>query len=165
MVNYRHTRVPGGTYFFTLTLQDRRSDLLIREVALLRELISQVRQARPFHILAAVVMPEHLHMVWRLPVGDADYPERWRAIKAGFSRRLKLPGSPWQRRCWEHCIRNAHDLARHVDYIHYNPVKHGLVARAVDWRYSSMHRYIARGEMSADWGCAPVVMASGRFGD
>jgi putative transposase len=124
-----------------------------------------VKQAHPFATLAAmVVMPEHLHALWRLPPGDADYSLRWSQIKAGFSRRLpkderirasrqtKRERGIWQRRYWEHQIRDETDLARHVDYIHYNPVKHGLVSRPVDWPHSTLHSYIERGILTPDRG-------------
>ena len=111
-----------------------------------------------------VVLPEHLHTIWRLPAGDVDFPMRWSLLKAGFSRRInkgerlspsrvaKRERGIWQRRYWEHQIRDETDLARHVDYIHYNPVKHGWVTRAVDWPHSTLHGYIERGIMSSDWG-------------
>jgi putative transposase len=114
--------------------------------------------------VAMAVMPEHLHSIWRLPVGDADYPMRWSLIKSGFTRRLKADErirasrktkrerGIWQRRYWEHQIRDEVDLARHVDYIHYNPVKHGLVNRSVDWPHSTLHAYIEKGIVAPDWG-------------
>ncbi len=122
--------------------------------------------AHPFVIDAIVIMPDHLHTVWTLPEGDSDYPTRWGLIKGGFSRALpaterlsksrKQKGERgiWQRRFWEHVIRDENDYQRHVDYIHYNPVKHGFVKRPVDWRYSSIHRYIRQGILTSDWACA-----------
>ncbi len=165
-MQYRRSDVTGGTWFFTVNLQDRQSDLLVRHVDLLRQIVRDVRRAHPFEIIAMVVLPEHIHAIWRLPEGDADYPLRWSQIKAGFSRGLP-PGEPltpsriakrergiWQRRYWEHQIRDETDLARHVDYIHINPVKHGHVERAADWPYSSIHRFIERGWIAADWSAA-----------
>jgi putative transposase len=120
--------------------------------------------AHPFAIPAMVVLPEHLHTIWRLPKDDADYPTRWALIKVGFSRQLpkvepisasrrtKRERGIWQRRYWEHQIRDDADLARHVDYIHFKPVKHGLVSRPADWPHSTLHRYIERGMASPDWG-------------
>lgn len=123
-----------------------------------------VKRAHPFIIDAMVVLPDHLHAIWTLPENDADYPTRWMLIKSGFSRGIP-PGEYrrpsrvakgergiWQRRYWEHCIRDERDYEKHVDYIHFNPVKHGYVTRAVDWDHSSIHRYIADGRLPQDWG-------------
>ncbi len=135
-----------------------------------------VRDCHPFEIDALVVLPDHLHMVWTLPSQDDDYPTRWMLIKAGFSR--KIPGAEqrrasrirkgergiWQRRYWEHLIRDQQDYARHVDCIHYNPVKHGYVSRPADWAHSSIHRYIERGQLTADWGAGVNFDDSG-FGE
>jgi putative transposase len=161
---YRRAKVPGGTWFFTVNLADRHSDTLIRHIDDLRAVINKVKARHSFAIVAMVVLPEHLHAVWRLPPEDADYPLRWSLIKAGFSRLLDKTESIgasrqarrergiWQRRYWEHQIRDADDLARHVDYVHYNPVKHGWVSRAADWSHSTLHGYIERGIIAADWG-------------
>ncbi len=163
MPNYRRCRVPGGTYFFTVNLLDRRSDLLVRHIELLRAAVRSVLVAHPFHIDAWVVLPDHLHAMWTLPEGDADYSNRWRAIKAAFARALpkterRSPGRQkrgergvWQRRFWEHTIRDERDYARHMDYVHYNPVKHGWVHRVRDWPYSSFHRAVAQGLYPVDW--------------
>ncbi|HET7396665.1 MAG TPA: transposase [Gammaproteobacteria bacterium] len=163
-MRYRRAHVAGGTYFFTVNLADRRSYLLVRHIEDFRHVLDKVKKTHPFHLVAMVVMPEHLHVIWRLPEGDADYPMRWGLIKAGFSRRLtatecirasrkvKRERGIWQRRYWEHQIRDEADLARHVDYIHYNPVKHDLVAHPVDWPHSTLHAYIERGLVSYDWG-------------
>ena len=159
-MRYRRANAEGGTYFFTVNLADRQSDLLVRHTGDLRAVIQAVKTARPFSIVAMVVLPEHLHAIWRLP---PDYPLRWSQIKAGFSRRLpkderirasrqtKRERGIWQRRYWEHQIRDENDLARHVDYIHYNPVKHGLVHRPVDWPHSTLHGYIERGMLTTEW--------------
>ena len=164
MPNYRRWRYPGGTYFFTVNLADRRSDLLVRHISHLRRVLSKVRHDHSFDIVAAVILPEHLHMISSLPPGDADFSTRWALIKAGFSRGI-APGECrsasrvhkgerglWQRRFHEHLCRDEDDLSAHVDYIHFNPVKHRLVARPMDWPYSSIHRYIRRGGLRADWG-------------
>jgi len=165
-MRYRRARVRGGTYFFTVTLQDRRLDLLVRHVDVLRDATRAVQLRHPFEIVAAVVMPEHLHAIWTLPDGDDDFPMRWAQIKGRFSRALvadeHLSGSRarqgergiWQRRYWEHLIRDANDLERHVDYIHYNPVKHAYVSRPIDWPHSSLHRFVRLGMRSQDWGAA-----------
>jgi putative transposase len=165
-MRYRRTRQPGGTYFFTVNLADRSSSLLTDRVDDLRKTVRTVRRNHPFDILAWVVMSEHLHAVWSLPDNDADCATRWMLIKAGFSRNVpkgervrasrlsKGERGVWQRRFWEHLITDEDDLARHVDYVHINPVKHGHVARAVDWPYSSIHGYIRRGWLPEDWAAA-----------
>ena len=166
MVRYRRNYVQGGSWFFTVALHDRRSDLLTRHIDALRSAHQRVRRDRPFRMEAIVVLPDHLHAIWTLPPGDADYAGRWRALKSGFVRALAGAGVAvarnhrgeamvWQRRYWEHTIRDAEDLGRHVDYIHYNPVRHGLVHRAIDWPYSSIHRYVAEGILPPDWAAGP----------
>lgn len=162
-MHHRRAGVPGGTYFFTLTLADRSQNLLTAHIAPLREAFRTTRQRHPFTTVAMVVLPEHLHCIWRLPAGDCTYATRWALIKSAFSRHLS-PGEPvslsrhlkrergiWQRRYWEHCIRDEDDLQRHIDYIHFNPVKHGHVKRPTDWPYSSVHRHIAQGLLPSDW--------------
>ena len=163
-MRYRRANAEGGTYFFTVNLADRHSDFLVQHIVDLRAVMQAVKIAHPFSIVAMAVLPEHLHAIWRLPPGDADYPLRWSQIKAGFSRRLpkderirttrqtKRERGIWQRRYWEHQIRDEDDLARHVDYIHYNPVKHGLVSRPADWPHSTLHGYIDRNMLTPDWG-------------
>ncbi|MGA9853521.1 MAG: transposase [Gammaproteobacteria bacterium] len=163
-MRYRRALVAGGTYFFTVNLANRSSGILVRYIDDLRQALDTVKKAHPFTLVAMAVMPEHLHAIWRLPAGDAGYPMRWSLFKAGFSRRLKTveyirpshmakrERGIWQRRYWEHQIQDDTDLARHVNYIHYNPVKHGLVARPVDWLHSTLHTYIERGIVTADWG-------------
>jgi putative transposase len=176
MVQYRRNRLPGGCYFFTVTLSDRRAKLLTEHIDLLRQAFREVRQRRHFAIDAIVVLPEHLHTIWMLPAGDADYTGRWRAIKALFSRRLQRAGiqlarraggehDVWQRRFWEHTIRNDTDLQRHVDYIHYNPVRHRWVGRPTDWPYSSIHRYIRQGLLPENWAVDPDSASEGRYGE
>ncbi len=175
MPEYRRNRVPGGTYFFTLNLADRRDDLLVREVAALRASVARVLALHPFRIDAWVVLPEHLHAVWTLPEGDADFSKRWTLIKRGFSARIAKGESRsasriakgergiWQRRYWEHTVRDAADFSRHVDYVHFNPVKHGFVGNAWDWPFSSFRRAVARGEYPADWGGVNDI--TGEFGE
>jgi putative transposase len=163
MPNYRRAWVPGATCFFTVNLLERDRSLLVEHVDALRAAFRDARRARPFEVVAVVVLPDHLHCIWRLPPGDADNATRWRHIKSGFSRRL-LPGERrsmrrvakgergiWQRRYWERVLRDERDLVHHVDYIHFNPVKHGLVARVRDWPYSSFHRYVQAGLLAPDW--------------
>jgi putative transposase len=162
MVNYRRNFVPGGRYFFTVTLADRSSNLLVDHISLLRSSFRAARRERPFTIDAIVILPEHLHAILTLPPDDADFSGRWRRIKGHFASRLldspiKLArGSNgdlalWQRRFWEHTIRDEGDFARHVDYIHFNPVKHALVQWVRDWPHSSFHRYVREGLLPEDW--------------
>ncbi len=175
MVRYRRNRVEGGTFFFTLTLADRQSSALVDHVGELRAAFRVTKRERPFILDAIVVLPDHLHAILTLPVDDADFPGRWRRIKGYFSSRLLQRGEViqrhvngdlalWQRRYWEHTIRDDNDYTRHVDYIHYNPVKHGLVRRASDWPHSSFHAYVRRGLLPADWAGEADVGARG-FGE
>ena len=164
MPDYRRNRVAGGTYFFTVNLLERNLTLLTDHIDALRAAVRKVRARRPFHIDAWVVLPDHLHCVWTLPPGDADYSSRWKAIKITFAkslpaterlspvRRSKGERGIWQRRFWEHTIRDDSDYSAHMDYVHYNPVKHGLVVRVAAWPYSSIHRCVAAGIYPADWG-------------
>ena len=163
MTNYRRNFVPGGSFFFTVNLADRRSRLLTEHVGLLRTAFRDTRARHPFAIEAIVILPDHLHAIWTLPEGDADFARRWRLIKSAFSRGLphgerisasrlaKGERGIWQRRYWEHTLRDEGDLARHVDYIHFNPVKHGHVSRVQDWPYSSFSRMVRLGVYPADW--------------
>jgi putative transposase len=167
MPDYRRYRVPGGTYFFTVNLLERHSnDLLIRHIDALRHVVRETRKRWPFHIDAWVVLPEHLHCVWTLPVGDDDNANRWRVIKQGFSKALpmterrsavRVARGIWQRRFWDHVICDDEDYAAHVDYCHISPLKHGLVGRVVDWLYSTFHRYVERGIYSLEWASFPCI--------
>lgn len=148
---YLRNFASGATYFFTVALADRRSALLVDQVAALRDAVRKVRAARPFVIDAWVVLPEHMHAMWTLPEGDCDYPGRWRAIKTEFTKSLSLGHSVWQKRYWEHTIRDERDYAAHMDYIHLNPYKHGLVRNVKDWPYSSFHRMVEAGIYPLDW--------------
>ena len=150
MPNYRRNLVPGGTFFFTVTLRDRRSDFLTRHIAALRQAVRAVQLLRPFEIDAWVVLPEHLHCVWTLPADDSDFPSRWRGIKSRFGAAIGQRGV-WQDRYWEHTIRDERDYAAHIDYVHFNPVKHGLVAHVADWPYSTFRRAVAAGVYPQDW--------------
>jgi len=163
MPDYRRNRVPRGTYFFTVNLLERRSRLLVEHIDALREAVRQVRTRQPFHIDAWVVLPDHMHCVWTLPHGDTDYSSRWKAIKIAFAKAVprterlsavrarKGERGIWQRRFWEHTIRNEHDYATHVDYVHINPVKHGLVQQVRHWPYSSFHRLVEAEIYPSDW--------------
>lgn len=151
MSNYRRPKITNVPIFFTITLEDRRSDLLIREIDILRQAVRLTKAERPFDIDAWVVLPDHMHCIWRLPDGDMDYPTRWRLIKSRFSRGVPISAlrashvrrqerGVWQRRFWEHHIRDEADFAAHLQYCWMNPVKHGLAERPEDWPYSSLHR-------------------------
>ena len=177
MPNYRRAWVAGGTYFFTVNLLERDRALLVEHVGALRSAFKEARLARPFAIVAMVVLPDHLHCIWRLPAGDDDNATRWRHIKTLFSR--GLPGDErrsgrrvikkergiWQRRFWERLLRDERDLRTHVDYIHFNPVKHGLVMNARDWPYSTFHGHVRAGSLAPDWGtdtrCALPIGGAG----
>ncbi len=173
MSDYRRNRIPGGTYFFTVNLLERKSRLLVDHIALLRESVRAVKMRRPFHIDAWVVLPDHLHAVWTLPEGDSDYSGRWRLIKIAFAKGLpkterrsairlaKGERGIWQRRFWEHTIRDDADYVAHVDYVNINPLKHGLVERVADWRDSSFHRDVARGLYPVDWAMEPLDFLAG----
>ena len=164
---YRRFWVPGGTYFFTVNLADRRCRVLTSNIDAQLAAFKETRAARPFDVVAAVVMPNHLHCIWTLPEGDADNARRWSQLKSAFSRRVPYEElvSPsrierrergiWQRRFWERCIVDENDLHAHIDYIHYNPVKHGFVARAFEWPYSSFRRWVAEGVYPEDWATPP----------
>lgn len=169
MANYRRNYVPGGSYFFTLVTHLRRP---IFEAPMarrfLRSAIMDQRRKRPFQIVAICLLPDHLHTVWTLPQDDSDYSLRWKRIKEDFtaqwlahggeeghrsqSRSTKQERAVWQRRFWEHTIEDDRDLKRCVDYIHWNPRKHNLVRRVQDWRWSSFHRFVGRGEYDIEWG-------------
>ena len=162
MPNYRRAKFEGGYYFFTVVTH-QRAELFHNELArcVLREAIEKTRSRRPFETVAFCLLFEHLHCIWKLPENDADYSMRWASIKGQFSKeylnligqRTKVIASRarkgevciWQRRFWEHQIRDENDLQRHVDYIHYNPVKHGLVREVEDWPWSTYHKYIKDG--------------------
>ncbi|WP_298625550.1 transposase [uncultured Legionella sp.] len=162
-MEYRRVIIPGAIYFFTLNLKNRESDLLIKEIDTLRIAFKRTKSKYPFKIEGIVILPEHLHMMLRLPSGDGDYSLRIRLIKSIFthnlqanesisqSRKKKSERGIWQRRFWEHFIRNEKDYEHHLNYIHFNPVKHGYVTRASDWPYSSIHRDIKLGLLSTNW--------------
>lgn len=166
-MQYRRAFIPGGTFFFTLVTEKRRPLLASDEaVDVLRQAFRTVKTARPFALDAMVVLPDHLHCLWSLPLGDTDFAIRWRLIKTWFtkhcnpalrqernrSRVARREKAIWQHRYWEHAIRDETDVARHLDYIHYNPVKHGYVTSAGEWPYSSFRRYVEKGIYTADWG-------------
>lgn len=182
MSDYRRSYVAGGTFFFTLVTASRSTWLCdddARET--LRQAIVDCRAVRPFEIDAAVLLPDHLHMIWTLPRGDTDYSSRWAAIKREVTARRLNAGradakvSPaavrqrrrgfWQRRFWEHTIADEIDMERHVDYIHFNPVKHGYCHAPKDWPHSSFHRFVRRGHYPLDWGRQHANVPTFNFSD
>ncbi|MEW4982899.1 MAG: transposase [Cycloclasticus sp.] len=176
-MQYRRANIKGASYFFTVNLANRKSTLLVDKIDALRQSIQTVKQRHSFKIDAMVVMPDHLHALITLPVGDNDYATRWKLIKAGFSRKIpkgehvnpsrasKRERGIWQRRYWEHLIRDDNDYQAHINYIHYNPVKHGYVQQAVKWPYSSIHRYIKKGDISKNWGAGDKEKDKGGWGE
>ena len=158
---YRRVYIPGGTYFFTVNLQDRSSTLLVDRIDDLRAAYGATLKEAPWTCHAMVVLPDHLHALWTMPTGDHDFSARWRKLKARFTRRVgnsahqspsqkrKREAGIWQRRFWEHHVRGPEGFVAAVSYCHINPVKHGYVARPEDWPYSSVHREIAAGRWAA----------------
>jgi putative transposase len=175
MPNYRRRFEPGGCWFFTVNLHDRRSNLLTENISALRDSTRRVLRRHPFRIEAFVVLPDHLHAIWTLPPGDSDFPTRWRLIKTHFSRAIphgetltptraeRGERGVWQRRYWEHLVRSEFELGKYIEYCAINPVKHGLVRRAADWPYSSFHRDVRKGIFSENWGVD--IDIGGEFGE
>ena len=174
-MQYRRANVAGASYFFTVNLHNRNSKLLIEHIDELRFAFKKVRSLYYFKIDSIVILPDHLHMIMTLPENDANYSLRWNIIKSIFTRRIALfePISQarknkrergiWQRRFWEHLIRDELDYIQHVNYIHYNPVKHGYVAKPSDWEYSSIHHFIKLGILTKDWASGDATF--GIFGE
>ncbi len=166
-MRYRRAFIPGGSFFFTVVTEQRRPVLATAEaVGVLRQAFRTVRSKHPFKVDAMVVLPDHLHCIWTLPPNDADFATRWRLVKtwftkhcdpalraaSGLAREVKREQALWQHRYWEHLLRDEADFVRHVEYIHYNPVKHGHTSTPLDWPYSSFRRYVEAGVFQADWG-------------
>jgi putative transposase len=181
MSEYRRVRIPGGCYFFTLALYDRQAAVLTDDAvrAALHAAVVETRRAYPFRIDAWVLMPDHLHCIWTLPEGDSGYSMRWSMIKrltsqavqierlkpASASRQRRRESNLWQRRFWEHAIRDDADYARHFDYVHWNPVKHGLAGAALDWPWSTFRRWVERDVYPAEWGRAEIADDDGDYGE
>ena len=175
MPNYRRAFVPGGCWFFTVNLLDRRSTPLTDQIEALRDAARRTQERYPFHIDSFVVLPDHLHAVLTLPPGDADFSTRWRLIKSRFAqaipkrewlspvRKARGERGIWQRRFWEHLIRDEEDYAHHTEYCYINPVKHGLVARVQAWPHSSFHRDVRAGLFPEDW--AGAIEPAGEYGE
>lgn len=174
MPKYIRSQLAGATYFFTFTLAQRQTQFLTDNIHLFRQAYQRANALHPFTTVAICVLPDHLHAIWQMPVDDGDFALRWRMIKSNFSRNFganqqrsnsKIKHREkgiWQRRYWEHQIRDEIDLQRHVDYIHYNPVKHGLVSQVKDWPHSTFHKYVAQGICTENWG---GFGDSGAFGE
>ena len=165
MTEYRRFQHPGATWFFTVNLVERHGNRLLTErIDLLRMAFTHVKAKHPYEIDAVVILPEHLHCILTLPDGDSDFSTRWGLIKAYFSRHIakgeRISQSRekrgerglWQRRFWEHLIRDERDYRQHIDYIHWNPVKHGWARYVKDWPHSSFHGYVKRGMYPENWG-------------
>jgi len=177
MTNYRRHFVAGGSYFFTVNLAEHQQRPLTEHIEALRAAFRYARLRHLFTIDAIAVLPDHLHSMWTLQEGETDFALRWRLIKATFSRALprgervspsrsrKGDRGIWQQRYWEHTLRNEEDFARHADYIHFNPVKHGRVRQVADWPYSSFHRLVRRGVYPADWAGELNDKQDGGFGE
>jgi putative transposase len=174
MPDYIRAQQSGGTFFFTLATHRRQKILLEAPViTALRESFRDVRQSNPFTVIAWVLLPDHMHFIWTLPDGDSDYSRKWGMIKAGVSRRVRAryqrtttttrsrikrrESVIWQRRFWEHQIRDDEDFRAHVDYLHYNPVKHGFASAVREWPHSSFFNFVRQGVYGADWGCGVDV--------
>ncbi|WMS86855.1 REP-associated tyrosine transposase [Pleionea litopenaei] len=163
-MHYRRTRVKGASYFFTVNLADRDGTTFVDFIDHLQEAFRQVKERHPFENNGIVILPEHIHTIWTMPLDDCNYSMRWRLIKSAFSRSLpkterisqsrksKAERGVWQRRFWEHKIRNEIDYARHIDYMYFNPVRHGYVERVQDWPHSSFHRDVRNKVYPIDWG-------------
>jgi putative transposase len=179
-MEYRRAKILGGTYFFTVITYGR--NVIFHNpvnVTLLRNAFRHVMEKWPFKIDAFVLLPDHLHCIWTVPDGDMDFSKRWRLIKSYFtsyclpeyrniandSRNKKKEQAVWQRRFWEHFIRDDDDYLRHVEYIHYNPVKHGHAKAPRDWPYSSFHKYVGQGKYDPDWDAGDSINFDGTIGN
>jgi putative transposase len=145
-------RIAGGCWFFTVNLHHRHDDLLIRHIAELRQAVRKIKQRHPFEINAWVILPDHMHCIWTLPADDSDFSTCWQEIKKTFTASLPhRKKTVWQKRFWEHCIRDERDYVAHMNYVYINPMKHGWVNNVIDWPYSSFHRDVSRGLYPVDW--------------
>ena len=167
MINYRRFYIPGATWFFAVNLVKRKNNnLLVDQIDLLREAFHYVKKRKPYTMNAVVIMPDHLHCIWTLLEGDTDFSVRWSLLKAYFSRAIpkdenisksrltRRERGIWQRRFWAHLLTDQEDFSNHLDYIHWNPVKHGCIKQVIEWPYSSFHRYVADGYYPINWGHA-----------
>lgn len=159
MSEYRRLYQPGGSYFFTIVTYQRMKILsLPNSVSRLQSAFDKVMKKHPFTMEAIVILPDHVHCIWRMPPWDSNYSVRWRLIKSHFSGGLNHSVNKrgekeiWQRRFWEHLLRDDEDWRKHMEYIHYNPVKHGYVEHPGDWPYSSFRQAMTDGLYASDWG-------------
>jgi len=168
--------IPGGTYFFSVVTY-QRIKLFSRpeNIDRLLNVMEDIRRHHPFSTIAQVVLPDHIHAIWELPPNDQDFPKRWRLIKTGFtkqisiaddlpnpvSRQRKNERTIWQRRYWEHTIRDDTDLDRHIDYIHFNPVHHGLSKYPHEWKHSTFLRFVEEGYYPVDWATSDIFKGIG----
>ena len=171
-MQYQRARIKGGTYFFTVVTYQRINILYPpKNIDLLNAAFNDVKTRHPFKIDAIVILPDHFHFILTLPENDSDFPNRIRKLKSYFTRNVKMPNYPksgsrirkkektvWQRRYWEHVIRDEEDFIRHVEYIHYNPVKHNLVGSPKDWEYSSFHCYVDKEIYDLNWGASQELV-------
>ena len=161
-MRYRRTHLPGASVFLTLVTACRQPSLVEPAVrTALSDAVLHVRERHPFKTVAFVVLPDHCHLLWQLPEDDGDFSTRIRLIKHYMTRRDDLPRPLWQKRFWDHLIRDEDDLQQHCDYIHYNPVKHGHVQTALAWQDSSFHQFVTRGVYAADWGISTSLDVRG----
>ncbi len=182
MPNYRRNFVEGGTYFFTVITYKRQQILNGKAIDILRECFRECMSEKPFTIEAAVVLPEHLHCLWTLPAPDSDYSARWKSVKSAFTKEyIRRIGEPpakpsvsmqkkgekgiWQRRFWEHTVQNEDDYRIHIEYIHFNPVKHGWVDAPIDWPHSSFHRFVKENVYPESWGSSVIEFPEGIGGE
>ena len=178
-MQYRRLYTPGGTYFFTVVTYQRRNIFFDpQHITLLLDSFKYVQKQHPFTLTAWVVLPNHIHCIWTLPENDSDFSTRWRLIKSTFTRKYpdnlqeNIPASRthkgeqaiWQRRFWEHQIRDEKDFKQHLDYIHYNPVKHGLVSSPIDWPHTSFHQYVEHEIYPPGWGAESEPLLYGKIG-
>lgn len=174
MPEYRRLRTKGASYFFTVVTHQRQPILCLpKSLEAMRGVFRDVADRRPFQTDAWVILPDHMHVVWTLPEGDSDYSSRWAIVKKELTKHLRSvvdtnpastssrvrhrDGAVWQRRFWEHQIRDERDCRAHLDYIHFNPVKHGLARTPKDWQCSSFHKCVAQGTYEEDWGSDGTV--------
>ena len=177
-MKYRRVYIRGGTYFFTLVTYERQPLFQPKEsIDLLFDALQYTTTRLPFEIVAYVILPDHMHFIWALPEGSDDYSTRWRLIKSYFTRHYKQKGRAgvsesrkkkmeqdiWQRRFWEHLIRDTIDLSRHVEYIHYNAIKHGYVNSLMEWEHSSFIQYVRDGLYPPNWGEITPVWSGTQF--
>jgi len=159
MSEYRRLYQPGGSYFFTIVTHQRAKILSLPDnLTRIKSAFDKVRGKYPFTMEAFVILPDHVHCIWLMPSGDSNFSLRWRLIKSYFSGGFNPPVNKrdekeiWQRRFWEHLLRDEDDWRRHMDYIHYNPVKPGYVANPGDWPHSSFRQAVQDGLYASDWG-------------